>query len=93
MVVQDRVWSEVLPILMANGRFTVSDLSIEEETSERIRDVCQEMEDCGYLEQCPDTNAGWRAGPRARRNLELTERAKLFADRDNEYWVTSVTDS
>lgn len=92
MTVRDEIWCEILPILVADGRFTVSDLPFGEGDHETIRQVCQEMEDHGYLERCSDTRQGWRAGPRARRNLELTEKARIVADRDNYYWESPYTE-
>lgn len=80
MTLRDDVWNEVLETLIEEGKFKIGDLDFDESERHTVRRVLRNMEELGYLRRESEQARIWRAGPRAKDTLNLTDRARVLAD-------------
>ena len=82
MTLRDKVWNEVIEVLTKEGKFKISELNFDESQRHTVRRVLKNMERQGFLRRETEHAKIWRAGPRAKELLDLSERARVLADED-----------
>ena len=63
MTLRGNVIDEIVRQLVDNGKFRMSDLSIDDGQRKAVRDVLDELEDLRWVERENDRSPTWRLGP------------------------------
>jgi hypothetical protein len=80
MTTRDDVWTEALDVLAEEGAFRTGELPFAEEQYYTVRRTLREMERLDWLWRTSPYSPTWRAGPKARETLELTDLALDASD-------------
>lgn len=83
MTTRDDVWSAVLDLITEKGAFRRSDLPFDESQRHTVRRTLKGMEEHGWLWRTDEMSPIWRAGPKAKERLQLTDTARAAADPDD----------
>ncbi|MFC7232973.1 hypothetical protein ACFQMM_19365 [Saliphagus sp. GCM10025308] len=82
MAVRDEVWIAVIERIIEDGKFRIGELDIDEGKRHTARRVLRFMEsdEVQFLTRDHNRAQIWRAGPKAREDLNLSMRAQVLAD-------------
>jgi hypothetical protein len=78
---RDEVWAAALETVSAKGRFKRAELGFDDEHRHTVRRTLGQMEQRGWLWRTGKYSPFWRAGPKARARMTLSEEALEAADR------------
>lgn len=83
MTLRDEVWDAALEEIISEGKFLISDLPFEQSERHTVRRVLKELESKDWVTRNNPQSKTWRAGEKAKEMLQLTETARVMADRDD----------
>lgn len=73
MTLRDDAWNAVLTQIAATGKFKMGDLPFKKKEAHTVRRALNQMEKFGWLERESRHAAIWRAGPKARSMLRMSD--------------------
>lgn len=76
MTLRDDSWNAVLSQIAANGKFKMNHLPFKKKEQHTVRRALNEMEKFGWLERESRHAAIWRAGPKARSMLRMSDEVR-----------------
>lgn len=82
MTTRDDVWNAVLDLVAEEGAFRRSDLPFDDSQRHTVRRTLKQMEELDWLYRTDEMSPIWRAGPKAKNRLRLSEKARDAADSD-----------
>jgi len=80
MTLRDEVWNALLEQIVMTSKFKITDLPFKQSERHTVRRCLRQAEELSWLGRTSEHSAIWRAGPKAKMLLNLSEEKLRLAD-------------
>jgi hypothetical protein len=80
MTLRDEAWNALLEQTVMTSKFKLTDLPFKESEKHTLRRCVRQAEEFGWLERTSEHSAIWRAGPKAKMLMNLSDEKLRLAE-------------